>query len=358
MTDSQKWLALLAVVGIAILIYLLSPILTPFLISILLAYLGDPLVDRLETYKLSRTWAVIVVFCTLSLGLLVVVMILLPVLQQELITLLRNLPARIEWLQQHVLPWLERTLGISLNVLNLEQLKQMVLQHWREVGGAAANIVSGFSRSGLTLLNWVMNLVLIPVLTFYLLRDWDHLVARVHELIPRRLEPRITWLAKDCNEILGAFMHGQLSVMIALGVIYSVGLWLIGLDSALLIGMAAGVVSFVPYLGLIVGIVMAGAAAAMQFQDVIHVVLVIALFGGAQMIESMVLTPYLLGDRIGLHPVAVIFAVLAGGQLFGFFGVLLALPVAAVILVLLRHAHEEYVRSHLYSGGQSGPGDG
>ena len=358
MTDSQKWLALSVLVGIAILIYLLSPILTPFLISILLAYLGDPLVDRLETYKLSRTLAVAVVFCVLSLGVLLVVMILLPVLQQELINLLKNLPARIEWVQRNVLPWLESVSGVSLELLNLEQLKQMVLQHWREVGGAAANIVSGFSRSGLALLTWVMNLVLIPVLTFYLLRDWDHMVARVHELIPRRVEPRVTRLVKDCDEILGAFMHGQLSVMIALGVIYSVGLWLIGLDSALLIGMTAGLVSFVPYLGLIVGIALAGIAAAMQFQDVIHVVLVIALFGGAQMVESMVLTPYLLGDRIGLHPVAVIFAVLAGGQLFGFFGVLLALPVAAVILVLLRHAHEEYVRSHLYKGGHSGPGDG
>jgi predicted PurR-regulated permease PerM len=191
--------------------------------------------------------------------------------------------------------------------------------------------------------------VLIPVLTFYLLRDWDLLVARVHELIPRRYEQSVAQIAKQCDEMLGAFMHGQLLVMLSLGTVYSIGLWLVGLDMAFLIGMLAGLVSFVPYLGFILGMLVAGIAALMQFQDAIHLFYVLLVFGTGQMLESFLLTPYLLGDRIGLHPVAVIFAVMAGGQLFGFVGILLALPATAVIMVLLSHAHEHYINSELYA---------
>jgi predicted PurR-regulated permease PerM len=197
-------------------------------------------------------------------------------------------------------------------------------------------------------LNWLINLLLIPVVTFYLLRDWDILVARIQGLLPRRIEPVVVNLVKESNEVLGAFLRGQFLVMLALGTIYSLGLTVIGLDFALLIGMLAGLLSFIPYLGFIVGVISAGIASLLQFYDLIHLLLVIVVFGIGQLIESMLLTPKLVGDCIGLHPVAVIFAVLAGGHLFGFFGILLALPAAAVIMVLLRHTHDEYLRSMFY----------
>ena len=197
-------------------------------------------------------------------------------------------------------------------------------------------------------MGFLANLVLIPVVTFYLLRDWDVLVARIHDLLPRYYEAKITEIARESDAVLGEFLRGQLTVMFALGVIYAVGLSLLGLDFGMLIGMLAGIVSFVPYLGVIVGIGLAGVAAMVQFQDLPHVLGVFAVFGVGQLLEGFVLTPKLVGDKIGLHPVAVIFAVMAGGQLFGVVGVLLALPVAAVLVVLLRHAHRRYTSSELY----------
>lgn len=349
MTDSQKWLVIAGVAVCATLLYLLAPVLTPFLIAATLAYMGDPLVDRIEVY-LSRTWAVLIVFILITLAVLIALFVLLPMLEQQISHLVTKMPVYIDRVQNVFLPWLRETLGGVDMALDLEQLKEAAREHWQKAGGVAVNILGTVSRSGLVFVAWLANLLLIPVLTFYLLRDWDILVARVHELIPRRAEPTIAKLARDSDEVLGAFLRGQVSVMIALGSIYSVGLWLVGLDLALLIGMLAGLVSFVPYLGFLVGIIAAGVAGMLQFQDVFMLLPIAGVFLVGQLVESFLLTPWLVGDRIGLHPVAVIFAVMAGGQLFGFFGILLALPIAAVIMVVLRHAHERYVKSQLYAG--------
>ena len=182
------------------------------------------------------------------------------------------------------------------------------------------------------------NLFLVPVVTFYLLRDWDILVAKVSDLLPRHYIFTIKKLARECHTVLGAFIQGQLLVMMSLGTIYSIGLTLIGLKLGLVIGMLAGLASIVPYMGLVVGMAAALVAGIFQFGDLLHIFLILVVFGVGQALEGMVLTPLLVGDRIGLHPVAVIFAVMAGGQLFGFVGILIALAVAAVTMVLLRHA--------------------
>ena len=197
------------------------------------------------------------------------------------------------------------------------------------------------------------NLILIPVVTFYLLRDWDRLVRGIHDLLPRNMEAEISQMASDIDKVLGAFFRGQLMVMFALGFIYTIGLSLVGIELAVLIGMGAGLLSIVPYLGSIVGVLVAAGAAIFQFQDAFHLVMVLLVFGVGQAAEGMYLTPKLVGDQIGLHPVTVIFAVLAGGQLFGFLGILLALPVAAALNVLVRHMHQAYRQSELY---QSAPG--
>jgi predicted PurR-regulated permease PerM len=203
-----------------------------------------------------------------------------------------------------------------------------------------------------------MNLVLIPVVTFYLLRDWDAMVEGIRTLVPRKIEPVISGLAREIEEVLGAFMRGQLMVMLALGLIYAVGLWLVGLDLAFIIGMIAGLLSIVPYLGTAVGVIAAVIAALFQFQDVFHTVMVLVVFAAGQSLEGMVLTPRLVGDRVGLHPVAVIFAVLAGGQLFGFLGILLALPVASALNVLVRHLHQRYTSSSMYNDNSGVDGNG
>jgi predicted PurR-regulated permease PerM len=347
-SDTRRWQLLALAVLIGVLVWLLAPVLTPFATAALLAYLGDPLVDRLERF-MSRTLAVCVVFATMVLAIVLVVVLLVPMLERQITRFVEQLPAYIAWFRTQGVPWLEARFGMQLDaVLDADRLIGVLQQHWREAGGVAATVVANVSKSGFAVIGWLVNLLMIPVVTFFLLRDWDVLVARVHELIPRGIEPVVSRLARESDEVLGAFLRGQLSVMIALGVVYTVGLWAIGIDLALLIGMTAGLISFVPYLGGIVGVAAALIAALVQYHDVTHVVLVLLVFGVGQTLEGMVLTPLLVGDRIGLHPVAVIFAVLAGGELFGFLGVLLALPAASVVMVLLRHAHARYIASDLY----------
>jgi len=354
-SDSQKWMILTSTVLLAALIYLLAPALTPFITAALLAYLGDPLVDRLEKLKLSRTLSVTIVFSIIFLVITLILILLMPMLESQISTLVKKMPVHLNWLQSQLLPSLAAYLNLDPASFNLDAFREMLSQQWGQQwdkgGRVLLTIFKSISDSGVMIMVWVGNLVLIPVVTFYLLRDWDILVARIHELLPRSKEPVIKRLAIESDDVLAAFLRGQFLVMIALGFIYSLGLQLAGLELALLIGMLAGLVSFVPYLGFIVGIVVAGVAMLLQTQDVFQLWPVIVVFGIGQMLEGMLLTPWLVGDRIGLHPVAVIFAVLAGGQLFGFIGVLLALPVAAVIAVLLRHMHQQYLASTLYESG-------
>ncbi|MDQ2696183.1 MAG: AI-2E family transporter [Pseudomonadota bacterium] len=340
------WLAIVVVFGL--LLYLLAPVLTPFLVAALLAYLGDPLADWLEAHRFSRTLAVVTVFTGITFALLLLILILIPLLEQQVGVLLKQLPVYIDFLQIRVLPWLQTTLGLDPALFDLTTLRQELTESLGRIGGMVANLVRSFTHSSAVVLGWLANLVLIPVLTFYLLRDWDIMVARIRDLLPRSIEPKVTELARESDEVLGNFLRGQLMVMLALGTIYAVGLAAMGLQFALLIGLLAGLVSFVPYLGTIVGVLAASLAALLQYQDVVHLLVVWGVFAVGQMIEGMVLTPWLVGDKIGLHPVAVIFAVLAGGHLFGFFGILLALPVAAVVMVLLRHSHDEYLKSWFY----------
>ncbi len=346
-------LALLLLAGW--LVQALGPVLTPFLVSALLAYLGDPVTDRLERF-MPRTLAVVVVFLAIFLVFGLALLFLFPLLYDQLTRFVTRLPAYLDWLQQRLLPLLSQWLGSDQErLLDVSRLRQTLVSHWQQVGSYAATLLQTITSSGLLLANALANAVLVPLVTFYLLRDWDILVARIRDLLPRRHEPVISRLAAEADEVLSAFLRGQLLVMLALGTVYSIGLWLTGLELALFFGMLAGLVSFVPYLGFILGILAAGGASLVQFHDWTHLLQVLAVFGVGQVLESFVLTPVLVGDRIGLHPVAVIFAVLAGGQLFGFVGVLLALPVAAVIMVVLRHLRARYLASPAYADTGSAP---
>lgn len=348
-TDAQKWLILAIVIATGYLFYLLAPILTPFLISAFLAYIGDPAVDRLETIKFSRTLSVTFVFALMIIIGLCFLLVLFPLIEDQIRRLLIRIPDMIDWLHSEFIPWISQRFGLQPDSINLDGLKQSLMGHWQTVGNIIGKFIAKVSKSGQLILLWVSYILLVPVVTFYLLRDWDIIVARIRTLIPKRYEFVSVKLVKECDAVLAEFFRGQLLLMFAQAVFYSIGLWIVGLEFSLLIGLTAGLVSFVPYLGVIVGIVIAGIAAFMQFHDVIHIVYILIVFGAGQALEGMVLTPLLVGDRIGLHPVAVIFAVMAGAQLFGFFGMLIALPAAAVIVVLLRHFHEVYLDSNFYT---------
>jgi len=349
LSDSQKWFLLAVLATGGWLVYLLSPVLTPFLVSALLAYLGDPLVDRLEAYKFSRTFGVLVVFLVMFLIGLIFLLVMIPLLEKQIAVLMIKVPLMIDKFQEGILPRIARFAGFETPTLDTSAFKRAIIANWESLSGTVGGVFGTITHSGLKILNWLAFVLLIPVVTFYLLRDWDVLVGKIQDLLPRKIEPTVSRLAKECDDVLAQFFRGQLSVMMALAVIYTVGLMIVGLDLAFLIGILSGLVSFVPYLGFIVGIVIASLSAVMQFHDFIHVIYVAIVFGIGQALEGMVLSPLLVGDRIGLHPVAVIFAVMAGGQLFGFFGVLLALPVAAVIMVILRHWKELYKESDFYT---------
>ena len=341
----------LCALAIGWLVWLLAPVLTPFVLAALLGWLGDPLVDRIEQSCRSRNAAVVMVFSVMAALVLLALLLLLPLLQRQVVTLVASLPGYRDWLVGTGLPWLEHKTGLQLvGWLDPQRLIALMRAHWEQAGGTAATLLGYLSRSGFALLAWIANIVLLPVLTFFFLRDWDLIVERVAALVPRDHTATVSRLAQESSLVLGGFLRGQLLVMLILGVLYGAGLAAIGLDVGILIGVVAGVLTFVPYLGPAAVIVLGGLAALIQFGDWQHVVGVLAVFGVGQVIESVWLTPKIVGDRIGLHPAAVIFAVLAGGQLFGFLGMLLALPVAAIANVLLRYAHERYTHSRLYAG--------
>ena len=343
---AMLWLALAAVTFA--LLYLLAPILVPFVAAAVLAYICDPLVDRLCAAGQPRTLAVLLVMLAallLGAGLL---LILLPLLQQESTLLVERLPQWLDAARGSVGPWLQQTLGVSVDWSGAA-LKQWMLEHWQRAGGLASGVLLPWlGESGGALLGMFANLLLLPVVMFYLLRDWDELLARVDELLPRHWHARIRTIASEADSVLAEFLRGQLSVMALMSVFYALALWLVGLEFALPIGIVAGMLVFVPYLGMVLGLLLATLAAAMQFGIGGDLLWVWGVFAAGQLLEGMVVTPWLVGERIGLHPLAVIFALMAFGQLFGFFGILLALPLAAVLLVLLRHLRQHYLSSTMY----------
>ena len=346
-----KWVVLVAF-GLWV-TWLLAPVLTPFVVALMLAWLGDPLVDRLEASGRSRNTAVVLVFVLMILLLALALLILVPLIQRQIVTLVAALPQGQDWLMNTAIPWIEQKTGLEIMAwLDPGRLFEWVRSHWQQAGGVATTFFGYVSRSGFAMVAWVINLALLPILAYYFLRDWDKLVERVASMIPRNHIEVVSRLARESNDVLGAFIRGQIAVMIALGVVYAAGLTLVGLNLGLLIGLVAGLISFIPYLGATTGVVLAVLAALVQSQgfDLQLLVLVGVVFTVGQLLESYVLTPRIVGDKIGLHPVAVIFAVMAGGQLFGFLGLLLALPAAAVINVLLRYAHQRYRQSELYAG--------
>ena len=343
-----QWAVL--VVAILWVIGQLGPVLTPFVFAALLSWLGDPVVDRLQARDLRRITAVGLVVAVMLVILTLGLLVLLPLLEQQLVTLVESVPRYRDWLVGVALPWLQHRTGLEImSWLDPDRMFQLVGEHWEGAKGVATSVLGYVSRSGLALLGMVATIALTPVVTFFFLRDWDLIVAKIASLIPRRYYPTVALLARESDAVLGGFLRGQFLVMLIMGVLYGVGLWAVGLDVGVLIGVAAGLLTFVPYLGPTTVVVLGGIAALVQYGDWQHLLGVGVVWGLGQVIESYVLTPKLVGDRIGLHPMAVIFSVMAGGQLFGFLGMLLALPVAAVINVLLRYVEERYRHSRAYT---------
>ena len=337
-----NWLIAIALTGW--LLYLLAPILTPFVAAALLAYVGDPLADRLQKLRLPRTIAVVAVFLLTFLLLGLLVLLVGPLVRSQVGALLDALPGIATQVEEVWMPWISDTFDVQLG--DDVGIGPFMARYGEMAGDWGGRVLVGVAESGGALAAAVISLFLIPILTFYLLRDWDYIVARVSALVPMSQRDTVFGLVREADEMLGAFLRGQLLVMMSLAVIYSIGLSLVGLRFAVAIGVVSGLVSFVPYLGLVFGVLLASLTVVLEPEPLWPLIGVFATFTIAQMLEGSVLTPKLVGDRIGLHPVLVIFAVVAGGQLFGFFGILLALPAAAVLSVIVRFAYSAYLREH------------
>ena len=336
--------------AVALVVWLLAPVLAPFVVAAIFAYALQPLVLKLQKQwgpRVPKVVSVVLVELLALLSLLGVALLLVPILARELPLIQQQLPALIDRLQNTLNPWLTQ-MGLNLS-LDMGSLKVQVVKYLsanRE--DLLDSALSSLKLGGSVAMAVIGNAILIPVALFYLLSDWDRLVASVVQLIPPAVRPRFDAFMQECDEVLGQYLRGQLLVMLALAVYYAIALTLFGLELALPIGVFTGLAIFVPYLGFGLGLMLALLAGLLQFVSVKALVMVGVVFGMGQLIESFFLTPRLVGERIGLHPLAVIFALLAFGQLLGFVGVLIALPASAVLLVALRRLREGYLQSELY----------
>lgn len=342
----------LLIIGLLVFFYLLLPIMAPFLIAAILAYICTPLVDRFSRVKigklsLGRTVATLLVMFLLIALVVLLTLIIVPMLQKEIAVVIQRLPEYLAALKDRIEPLLMQYFGVAFSI-DIEQLKSVLSKHWQTAGNLLGQILLTVGNHGFAIVAWIINLLLVPVVLFYLLRDWHGMVDRISQLMPRRWYEQTSKIAKEVDMVLAEFLRGQLSVMLLMCVFYAAGLMLVGLELALPVAIIAGLLGFIPYLGVTIGLLLAVLAGALQFSTPGEMIPVLAVFAAAQLLESMVLTPWLVGDRIGLHPVVVIFVLLAGGQLFGFAGILLALPVAAAIAVGLRHAKQRYLNSESY----------
>jgi len=355
LTTQQKQTAFWVIVWLAfaLLIYVLGPIMSPFVASAILAYALSGGVDfldqrRLGRFTIARTVSVIVVMTVFMAILLALVLIVIPVLQKEFTLLQEQVPALLTKLDALLAPRLQE-LGIAVQ-LDMAGIKKLASDHLATSGEAFWASVLTSARIGTgAILGWIVTLTLVPVVMFYMLLDWHKLMASMRGAIPRRYVANVSGMAREVDSLLGQYMHGQLLVMLVLAVFYSFALMVLGLDVALPIGIISGLLVFIPYIGFGLGLVLALVAALLQFPGWYGVGGVLAIYTVGQVLEGFFLTPRLVGERIGLNALTVIFALLAFGQLFGFVGVLLALPASAVLMVAFRHLRVSYLRSNFYN---------
>jgi predicted PurR-regulated permease PerM len=351
-TSTQKrataWTAL-AVLAV-VLLRALGPVLTPFLVAGVLAYALTPLVDRLDEVgrgRMPRLLAVVIVELLFVLVVLCILLLIVPVLVKEVPLMREQIPMLFDRLHGSLSPWLAQFgVRISFDLISLRsQLVQFLQTNW---SGSFGSLWSSLKIGSSVVAILIGNLLLVPVALFYLLLDWKQLMARLHELVPPRLRAAVDSFTDEADVVLGQYLRGQLLVMVTMAVFYSTGLGLFGLDLALPIGVFTGLAMFVPYVGFGIGLVLAVLAGLLEFASARAFVMVGVVYGAGQLFEGFFLTPRLVGERIGLHPLAVIFALLAFGQLLGFVGVLIALPASAVLLVAVRRMRSGYFASRLY----------
>lgn len=348
----RRLFILVAIVVVLVLLHLMMPVIIPFVVAFFLAYLFNPLVKKLSRY-LKRWIAILVVYTVITSVMVILLWWLIPTLLSQLQDAWDYLPKVITWYNEAVRNWVSTHSRIVLPELQVKGLSETLMVYLQKnySAGDAGSLMSQILASSMTFINNAGLIVLVPILTFYFLFNWDQRLAQWKLAIPKGYAKKTIQICNECDQALKEFIKGQLLVMILLGIIYAVQLQLIGLELGLIIGMGAGIASFVPYLGFGLGFIAAVTAALFQFGlDWVHLGLIVGAFLVGQAVEGYVLQPLLLGDKIGLSPLWVMFAVLAGASLLGFVGMLIALPVSAVLNVLFRHLYAAYLSSEFYKG--------
>jgi len=352
--SEQKQTILWLAIGLmlAALLAYLGPVLAPFIAAGILAYALNPAVDWLSSNRigqrsLPRTLAVIVVMLLLLAAILALILVVLPIMQKQIPLLQEKIPGALARLNAFLSPKLQE-LGIRVR-LDEVGIKRLVSQYFATSSDEIWSSVLASAKVGsAAVLGWIATLTLIPIALFYLLLDWHAVLARMQNVIPRRWVGQVVHFGREVDDLLAQYLRGQLAVMLVLSVYYSAALGIAGFDVAVPVGVITGILVFIPYLGFGLGLVLALIAAVLQFEGIYGVLLVAGIYGAGQVIESLVLTPRLVGERIGLHPLTVIFALMAFGHLFGFVGVLLALPASAILAVALAHLRTQYINSSFY----------
>lgn len=325
----------------------LSNILTPFVFAAILGYMLNPLVTKLTNKGVKRSPAAMLVMLICFLVMLLLFLIVVPMLVSQIDALFNHIPSLLSFVQEKVLPWVNTKFKRSYS-LDGQTLSQLFQDNANGIRVALQKAVPSIAQGGGRMIGVFVNLFLLPFLLYYFLLDWQKWQDSIAKMMPRRWISKVTAVAHELDNVLGEFLRGQLTVMMSMGFIYGIGLSLTGLNSGFAIGMLAGLVGFVPYLGAFIGFALATIAALLQFDSFIPLLIVWGIFGAGLMFEGYILTPRLVGERIGLSPMAVIFALMAFGELMGFVGMLLALPLAAIVLVLAREILKIYYETHFY----------
>ena len=340
-------IATFVVLLVGLLIYRLDTVLTPFITAAILAYILNPLVTQLIKLKFSRNMAAAV--ATVFAGALVIglVLFIIPMMVKQMDAIWEKIPQMMHYLQNTLVPWINQTFNVKWE-LDAKMLTQYVMQNGGQIRAALVKLMPVLANQGSVFALMLMNLFLLPILLYYFLVDWPRWSDGMYAMVPRRYVKQCLRIGNEINQTLGEYLRGQLLVMLIVGLIYGGGLALVGLESGFAIGMLAGILVVIPYVGALIGLLMATLAALLQFGSLGGLVSVWAVFLTGQLLESYVITPRFVGERIGLSPLWVIFALMAFGQLLGFVGMLLALPLAAICLVLLRELTQYYYNSRFY----------
>ena len=338
--------------GVLILLLIfLSDVLFPFVAGFAIAYLLDPICDRLERAGLSRTWATTLVTALFFIAFVLILALLVPVLYGQLIQFLNNLPRYIAAIESKAAPLIDAARGYLAEQGGATKVTEFVQSHLGDMAKLTVGFLGTFVGGLQVTFNIISLFIVTPVVAFYLLRDWDLIVERIDSCLPREHLATIHEQAHLVDMSLAGFLRGQFTVCLLLGLFYAIGLSLVGLEFGLVIGLGTGLLSFIPYVGMLAGFFVGMALAIAQFDTWGQVAMVAGVFIAGQVIEGNFLTPKLVGDRVNLHPVWIMFALLTGGALFGFIGILIAVPVAAVVGVLVRFTVQQYRHSALYAGG-------